>query len=182
MIEDLPGIDVQPGQLYLARSPAILRTILGSCVGVTFWSARLQAGALCHGVLPHCPPHTAGKEAYRYVDFSIRFLAEQFDLLGVARGELEIKLFGGADVLPVSEFSAAKLTVGAMNCQTALAVLDAEGLLVGASDLGGTRGRTVRFHTGTGEVLLQRLARMPGAGRHQRELTAGARRKGRLLL
>ena len=43
------------GELYLARSPAILRTMLGSCVGVTFWSPRLGAGALCHGVLPRCP-------------------------------------------------------------------------------------------------------------------------------
>ena len=51
----LPDLDLQPGELYLARSPAILRTILGSCVGVTFWSARLGAGALCHGVLPKCP-------------------------------------------------------------------------------------------------------------------------------
>ena len=51
----LPDLDLQPGELYLARKPAILRTILGSCVGVTFWSARLGAGALCHGVLPRCP-------------------------------------------------------------------------------------------------------------------------------
>ena len=47
----LPDLNLQPGELYLARSPAILRTILGSCVGVTFWSSRLGAGALCHGVL-----------------------------------------------------------------------------------------------------------------------------------
>ena len=46
----LPDLDLQPGELYLARSPAILRTILGSCVGVTFWSARLGAGALCHAL------------------------------------------------------------------------------------------------------------------------------------
>ncbi len=51
----LPDLELQPGELYLARSPSILRTILGSCVGVTFWSARLGAGALCHGVLPKCP-------------------------------------------------------------------------------------------------------------------------------
>ena len=51
----LPDVNLQPGELYLARRPAILRTILGSCIGVTFWSARMGAGALCHGVLPRCP-------------------------------------------------------------------------------------------------------------------------------
>ena len=45
-----------------------------------------------------------------------------------------------------------------MNCQAALEVLEEEGLSVPASDLGGTRGRRIHFHTGTGEVLVYRLA------------------------
>jgi chemotaxis protein CheD len=71
---------------------------------------------------------------------------------------LEIKLFGGADVLPVSIVRNAKPTIGALNCGVALEVLEEEGFKVTASDLRGIRGRTIRFHTGTGEVLVQRLA------------------------
>src|SRR5208282_2634940 len=101
----LPDLNLQPGELYLARTPAILRTILGSCVSVTFWSSRLGAGALCHGVLPYCPqvrpPGFGVSDGHRYVDFSIRYLAQQFDLLGAQRDELQVKLFGGADVLPL---------------------------------------------------------------------------------
>ena len=118
----LPDVNLQPGELYLARGPAILRTILGSCVGVTFWSARLGAGALCHGVLPRCPAILPGgfslSDGYRYVDFSIRYLAQQFDALGAHRQELEVKVFGGADVLPVAG-QRHKPTVGALNCKTA---------------------------------------------------------------
>jgi chemotaxis protein CheD len=136
----------------------ILRTILGSCVSVTFWSARLGAGALCHGVLPRCPPGIGVPEGHRYVDFSIRYLAERFDALGASRRELEIKLFGGADVLPISLARNAKPTIGALNCHAALEVLEEEGFEVAASDLRGIRGRTIRFHTGTGVVLVQRLA------------------------
>jgi chemotaxis protein CheD len=158
----LPDLDLQPGELYLARSPAILRTILGSCVGVTFWSARLGAGALCHGVLPRCPhvkPAAFNEaEGHRYVDFSIRYLAQQFDALGAQRHEVEVKLFGGADVLPVDRTLSARPTVGAQNCQAAVEVLAEEGFTVSASDLGGVRGRRIHFHTGTGEVLLHRLA------------------------
>jgi chemotaxis protein CheD len=156
----LRKISVQPGQLYLAQSPMILQTILGSCVGITFWHARLGAGALCHGILPRCPPGTTGAEGYRYVDFCIRYLAEQFDALGARRADLEIKVFGGADVLPVAIRSVPKPTIGALNCQAALEVLQEQHLHVVASDLSGTRGRTIRFHTGTGEVLAQRLARL----------------------
>ena len=155
---DLPTIRVQPGQLYLARSPTLLLTILGSCVSATFWSARLGVGALCHGVLPRCPRVTGAADDHRYVDISIRYLAKQFDALGVRRQELEIKLFGGADVLPVGGGDR-KPTIGAMNCRVALEVLKEEGLHPLTSDLGGVRGRTIQFHTGTGEVLVYRLAR-----------------------
>lgn len=161
MMADLPGISIQPGQLYLARDPVILRTILGSCVGVTFWSARLVVGALCHGILPRCHGEAKGADGHRYVDFSIRHLARQFDALGASRNELDVKLFGGADVLPVAASGRARPTVGALNCQAALEVLEEEGLRIAASDLGGIRGRTIRFNTGTGEVLLQRLATLP---------------------
>ena len=154
-----PGISVQPGELYLARTPMVLQTILGSCVSVTLWSARLGVGALCHGVLPRCPRGAGLKEGARYVDFSIRYLASQFDALGAFRQELEIKLFGGADVLPVAASRIDIATIGALNCKTALEVLEQEGLSVAASDLGGIRGRTIHFDTGTGEVLVRRLAR-----------------------
>jgi chemotaxis protein CheD len=169
-MERLPRIDLQPGQIYLARNPTILKTILGSCVGATFWSARLGAGALCHGILPRCPPGVAPSEGYRYVDYSIRHLAQQFDALGASRQELEVKLFGGADVLPVAVRAIDKPTIGALNCRRALEVLEEEGLRVLASDLGGKRGRTIRFHTGTGEVLAQRLSRLSIAERPEIDL------------
>jgi chemotaxis protein CheD len=157
----LPDLNLQPGELYLARGPAILRTILGSCVSVTFWSPRLSAGALCHGVLPRCPlnwpPGSSLSDGSRYVDFSIRHLAQQFDALGAHRDELQVKLFGGADVLPLLSDRADRPTVGALNCRAAVEVLAEEGLNVIASDLGGTRGRRIHFHTGTGEVLVYRL-------------------------
>jgi chemotaxis protein CheD len=157
----LPDLNLQPGELYLARGPAILRTILGSCVGVTFWSARLGAGALCHGVLPRCPRDWPSgftlAEGCRYVDFSIRHLARQFDALGASRREVVVKLFGGADVLPIADKSRARASVGAQNREAAEEVLAEEGFTVAASDVGGRRGRRIHFHTGTGEVLLHRL-------------------------
>jgi chemotaxis protein CheD len=155
-----PDVDLQPGELYLARTPAILRTILGSCIGVTFWSRRLGAGALCHGVLPRCPlSWPAGstvEEGHRYVDFSIRYLARQFDALGASRNEVEVKIFGGADVLPAGT-RPGRATVGTLNRLAAEEVLGEEGLVISASDVGGNRGRRIHFHTGTGVVLLHRL-------------------------
>ncbi len=101
-------------------------------------------------------------DGHRYVDFSIRYLAQKFDALGLNRKEVQVKVFGGADVLPTSEARKDKATVGAQNCEAALEVLEEEGFVVLAYDLGGTQGRKIHFHTGTGEVRVYKLG--PGSG------------------
>ncbi len=159
---EVSDIYLNPGESYLARKPAIIRTILGSCVGVTFWSARLGIGALTHSQLPRCPvnsPNTVDlATGLRYVDFAIREVARQFDELGVRRAELEVKLFGGADVLVVSEGALSKPTIGRLNCEAAIDVVETERLNVVASSLGGAAGLNLRFDTRTGEVRLRRLS------------------------
>jgi chemotaxis protein CheD len=132
-------------------------------VGAAVWSPRLRIGALCHAQLPRAPAEAGEKlglaAGRRYVDFAMRDLLRQFDELDANRSELQVKLFGGADVLVVSAAAAAP-TIGRMNCEVALAVAEAEGLHIVASSLGGTSGLNIKFHTGTGEVLLWRLHRV----------------------
>jgi len=160
---ELAEVYLLPGELHLARRPALIRTILGSCIGVTFWSAQLGVGALCHSLLPRCPaPSPFGispAAGRRYVDFAIRDLVRQFDELGACRTELEVKLFGGADVLLVKPESV-RPTVGRMNIDAAIEIVKSEGLNVTASSLGGTSGLSIKFNTRSGEVLLRRLPRV----------------------
>lgn len=150
---------VQPGESCLVTQPAIMRTILGSCVGVTFLVPRLGVGALCHPMLPRCPAKLLGNRAgTRYVDFAIRDLAQHLDSLGATRSEIQVKLFGGADVLVVVD-SHSRPTVGRLNLEMALRTLEEEGFSVAASSLGGSSGIQIQFHTNTGEVMLRRLDR-----------------------
>jgi chemotaxis protein CheD len=157
--EKLPEIYLQPGESRLVREPTILRTLLGSCVGIAFRVPRLGLGALCHPMLPRFPTkppiplsRAAGR---RYVDFAIRELAERFDVLGARREEVEVKLFGGGDVLLTAQDSP-RPTVGSLNIEVARKVLEEECFKVTASSLGGRRGVNIYFNTLTGEVLLQR--------------------------
>jgi chemotaxis protein CheD len=156
----LQQVFLQPGQFFLAREPTVISTILGSCVGVTFWSKRLHVGALCHALLPTCPePSGKGmtpETGRRYVDYCIRDLIRQFYDLGVQRKETEVKLFGGADMF-AADGTSTRPTVGRMNYETALEVLRAEGFNVIASNLGETVGRKIKFNTATGDVMLLRL-------------------------
>jgi chemotaxis protein CheD len=163
---EMVEVYLQPGQMFLAREPTMIRTILGSCVSASFWSARMGLGALCHAVLPLCPE---GSEqgvspllGYRYVDFSICDIARKFDRLGAHRPEVQVKLFGGADVLLVGSEASARATVGSINCETALDVLRTEGFHVSASSLRGMSGLNIHFNTGSGEIWLRRLKHNSG--------------------
>lgn len=156
--DEVAEVYLYPGQAHLARKPAIIRTILGSCVGVTFWSSRLGVGALSHSQLPRCPSNANLKRAvgHRYVDYTIRDLARQFDKLGAVRAEMQVKLFGGADVLVVQ--NGGRPTVGRLNYEVAIEVLREEGFEVNAQSIGGTSGLHICFDTRTGEVKLRRLS------------------------
>ena len=155
----MADIYVQPGELHLVRVPAILRTVLGSCVGVTFWDRRQGIAALCHPMLPRCPAE-AGRMSLaalrRYVDSAIRDVAKQMDALGVHRRETEVKVFGGADVLQV-ERQDTRPTVGRLNADRALLILAEEGYAVIAQRLGGRQGIHIDFLTTNGEVRLRKL-------------------------
>lgn len=158
--EPAPEVYVQPGECRLVTEPAVLRTVLGSCVGITFRVPRLGIGVLCHPMLPRFPVHrnaamtaAAGR---RYVDFAIRDVARHLDSVGASRAETQVKLFGGADVLVVSS-ATSRPSVGRLNYETALVVLAEEGFLLAASSLGGKAGVQIVFQTQTGEVLLRRL-------------------------
>jgi chemotaxis protein CheD len=150
---------VQPGGSLLVKEPTIIRTLLGSCVGITFYCSRLGIGAMCHPMLPAYPHKSKTTLTValgrRYVDYAIRDLVRQFDNLGARRAEIEVKLFGGGDVLLVSK-DASRPTVGRLNAEAALRVLEGEGLRIVASSLGGGVGINIHFNTGTGEVLLKR--------------------------
>ena len=160
-IDELPLVYLKPGEMYIAQDrPALVTTVLGSCISASMFSERFRIGAICHGLLPNC----RGKqecdgtctEGFRYVDCSIRQMAKQFDALGVLRGEIKVKLFGGADMFTPKDGGRASASVGRQNIETAMKVIMDEGLTLVASDVGGVRGRKILFYAHTGEVLLKR--------------------------
>lgn len=155
----LPEVFVQPGESKLVHEPTILRTLLGSCVGIAFRVPRLGVAALCHPMLPRVTAKVTAElsrsAGRRYVDYAIRDLAKQFDALGARRSEVEVKVFGGGDVLAITGTSRHP-TVGSQNSEIAMKVLAEEGFGVLASSVRGERGVNIFFNTYTGEVLLQR--------------------------
>lgn len=154
---DLVKVYLKPGELYIGTKPSKVVTVLGSCVAVTLFTKRLGIGAICHGTLPHCRRmkrcHEFCKDAFAYVDCSVRYMIGQMRMHGSADSEIEVKLFGGADTL----LSKKENTVGSMNVTMALNIIQQENLSVAAADVGDSFGRKIIFLTNNGEVYLKRL-------------------------
>jgi chemotaxis protein CheD len=147
-------IYLQPGELYAADAPAVVSTVLGSCIAVTFFSPRTGMGSICHALLPRNPAGH-GVATFRYVDSSVLHMVGQFDAMGIPRDEVEVKVLGGADVL--EGLNGTAVSVGRQNIEAAFRIIEQERLSVAVTDVGGSIGRKIYFCTHTGKVLLKRL-------------------------
>jgi len=156
----LRQVYVHPGETRVVKQPALLRTVLGSCVGVTFLVTAQGFAALCHPMLPQSVAARLSKPdaklGRRYVDFAIREIGRRLDALGMVRREAVVKLFGGGDVL-LTPLAARRPTVGRQNVEMARRVLAEEGFAIAASSVGGSAGIRLEFNTETGEVRVWRL-------------------------
>lgn len=155
---DLPIVYLKPGELYFAEEPTLVTTILGSCVSIVMYNSRLCTGGICHALLP--TGSCASDEGLRYVECSVHRMLETLHERGIQRHEIEVKLFGGSDILKISRTESRIKTIGRQNIDRALAIIREEGLNLVSSDLGGSMGRKLFFYTHTGEVLLKRQKRL----------------------
>jgi chemotaxis protein CheD len=145
-----------PGTLYCGAGPAVVSTVLGSCVAVCFVDGHHRASGMNHYVLPRS---SAGEQSLRYGDVAIERLWERMSRFGCDGKNLRAKVFGGAAVLP---FGDAKDTVGTKNVRIAIDWLRRHDIPVVARRTGGKNGLLIRLHTTTGRVLVREIA--SGAG------------------
>ena len=157
----LPLYYLKPGEMHIADRPGIVTTVLGSCVSVTMYSPKLKTGAICHGMMPRWVEGRDGRgkcdERFKYVDYSIRYMVDAFMSLGIAPREIEVKLFGGADMFSAGDNDRRHISIGGQNIIVALEVMEEKGLAVRMRDVGGMQGRKLHFYLHTGAVFLKRL-------------------------
>lgn len=152
----LPCVYLLVGQGGVFTKPTLVRTVLGSCVSVTFHCSKLHWGAIFHALLPRMgdfPGRRTEGDHFRYVDASIWYLLRKFSKAGIAPESLECKVFGGASPLRQKCDTA----TGLRNVEAAMDILTQEGIAVSASSVGGNDGRKLYFRTDTGLVLQKRF-------------------------
>lgn len=151
---------LHPGELFVAKEPAIIYTVLGSCVSVCIHCPKLHTGAMCHSVMPE--GHNYPKEDIsRFVDTSVHYMV---DIL--TDGEktcpaphLQAKIFGGANVLPVlNNDRRAAASIGTQNIEAARQALAKNRVRITVEKVGGNEGCKLFYYPHTGDVYYKQLS------------------------
>lgn len=161
----LRQVHLKPGELVLTPEPSLVVTVLGSCVAITFFSVWPRYAGICHAMLPRprrdntLADPLAGR--FKYLSEAIPFMLARFHSKGIATSAIEVKMFGGANVTCKRAMGQDERLIGNVNIETARQMLEAESLLVKATNVGGLIGRKLVFNTETGEVMHKHLPRAP---------------------
>ena len=133
------------GELLFSSDSCVVRTILGSCVGVAVYDPLLRIGGLCHYLLPDSTDQTPST---RYGDTALPYLLSRFRIAGSEKKNLRAWIIGGALLLDAHEI----FFVGDRNAEFAEKYLKDKGIRVVENDTRGYRGRKVVFNTGQGSI------------------------------
>lgn len=133
---------------------------LGSCVALCLHDVVSGVGGMAHMVLPDSALGRGGQGSAKFVDAAVPLLVAQMLEAGASRTGLTADLVGGARMLSGPGFKGTE-HIGARNAEAALGALHGLNLRVRVEETGGTHGRTVRLHVGTGELQVSSAGGAP---------------------
>ena len=143
-----------PGRIFVAAQPFAISTIVGSSVALCLWDSSRGIGGANHFMLPDGPE--SSDNATRYANVANPALLQRMLGLGAEIKTMEAKIFGGS-LTNVSFGSENEHHLGQRNVQAVTHFLNMSGIRLAHSEVGGTHGRKVIFHTDDGRVWSEQL-------------------------
>jgi chemotaxis protein CheD len=153
-MSELKKYTVFPGQFIITTAPALISTVLGSCVSVCLWDKEKHVSAMNHYLLPGTVDDEPGN-ANRGIT-ATRMLIRSMINRQVKIENLEAKVFGGCNSLYRNNDL---YKVGERNITAAYDVLKEFEISVKAHHTGGAYGRKIVFNTVTGKVRMRLLVK-----------------------
>lgn len=144
-------IFLHPGELFFGGGELRLRTLLGSCVSMTFWHPARRIGGMCHYLLPYRLGPRAGEPDGRYADEAIELLIGHMRTYATEPDAYEVKIIGGGNMFP-SIYTHAGDGIGVRNIQAARNLIKRYGFHCVHEHLHGTGHRQVLFDIPSGGV------------------------------
>ncbi len=163
--EQFLEVFLQPGEYFFGDFETRLRTLLGSCVSITFWHPTKLIGGMNHIMLP-TRGEAATKKMQReggsldgkYADESLTLMLNEMKKAGTRPSEYQVKLFGGGDMFSKSNqenSQGKKGHIGLGNIGAAKNLLQQHGFKCHAEHLGGLGHRYIIFDIWNGNVWMK---------------------------
>ena len=149
-------ITVPIGDYKVSKKPDILRTILGSCVGICLYDLERKIGGLAHIMLPEHNDKSSNPK--KYADSAIALMVEEMLKEGAKIEHIVAKIAGGASMFKMPENSFIG-SIGINNVEKVREVLKKYNINIVAEDVFGDYGRTIDFFLETGKVKIKSLGR-----------------------
>lgn len=138
------------GEIAVLQQNGVLRTLLGSCLGVVLFDRRVKAAAMAHIVLPES--HGNRNHPGKYADTAIREMIRVLESLFAGQPlKLTAKIAGGANMFATSGAAA---TVGQQNVSAVEKQLEEMRIPILGRHVGGTQGRRMAMNVATGIVTV----------------------------
>lgn len=164
---DAIAIKVFPGEHYVTDdAEEMLVTVLGSCVSACIRDPWRGIGGMNHFMLPEAggAGWDTASASMRYGNVAMERLINDLLSRGSMRHRLEVKVFGGGNVLQGTS------NIGHRNAEFVEDYLAAEKLPIAATHLRGNLPRRVHYFPATGKVMLLELRRTADQAVIEREL------------
>jgi chemotaxis protein CheD len=157
---ELKVVTLYPGEYYVSRGNVVISTLLGSCVSACLYDPVNRVVGMNHFLLSnkrysrHMPMYAT--EAGRYGINAMELVINGMVKLDAKRENFHAKAFGGSSLLQSLGRPGNFFCVGEVNRRFILEFLNNEGIPLVSSDLGGRRGRVIRFSSNDFSVLMRR--------------------------
>lgn len=145
-------ISVGVAQIRYSSSPMVLRTILGSCVGICIYDRVKKIGGMAHVLLPTSQKGQINPE--KYADTAVPLLVRELLKEGARKENLSAKITGGASMFKFGS-NIALGQIGDRNVEQTKAELQKLGIPIVVEDVGGSLGRVIDFYLADGRMKVK---------------------------
>ncbi len=145
---------LEPGYVCVPYEPMHLAAVIASGVAVTIYDSERKRGGMC--VYTH-PKRVDNQSTASFAAPSIASLVSMFGDLNDVRNNLEAHICGGADDIN-SKYYVPGLSEN--NINVGCEILQKYNISVIGKDVGGSKGRKIVFHSGTGEIFIAKVSQI----------------------
>jgi chemotaxis protein CheD len=144
-------INVGVAQFRIGTNSDVLRTILGSCIGICIYDRIKKIGGLAHILLPGM---VGGGKPEKYADSAIPLMVDRLLKQGCNREFMSAKIAGGAKMFKFDSNIVLGM-IGERNTEAVRKALQIKTIPIVAEDIGGCVGRVIDFFLEDGRLKIK---------------------------